>query len=83
MAKNMGGKVEAQKHREYGAALVEVTAAGKKDPLTKNLSNTSRVWMSHGDSVTKIPDGGEMLLTTYGPTGTYPQTTPTAEEAAP
>ena len=47
----------AAAHREYGAAVVQKTAAGRLDPLTARLSPSTQVWMSHGDSVVALPPG--------------------------
>ena len=33
----------------------------KDSLLFKNISNPSKVWMSHGDKVTKIPEGFELI----------------------
>ncbi len=47
----LGGQVDASAHREYGFAEIE--------PLTPDtiLSALSKVWMSHGDRITRMPDG--------------------------
>ncbi len=47
----LGGQVDASAHREYGSAGI--------NPLSPNplISNLSRVWMSHGDRITRMPDG--------------------------
>ena len=54
MAHSLGGRVEGSEHREYGKAdisLVHQTA------LVSNLPAVQQVWMSHGDQVTKVPEG--------------------------
>jgi GMP synthase (glutamine-hydrolysing) len=66
LASHLGGKVEAQKHREYGAGRTRRTAAGRTDPLTKNFPDDAGVWMSHGDSVTQLPPGASLLLESHG-----------------
>ena len=66
MAKTLGGTVQQSTHREYGAAELQKTAAGKLDPLTAKLSPRTQAWMSHGDSVTALPPGAELLLTSGG-----------------
>lgn len=71
MASHFGGVVEKQLHREYGRAEVVKTAEGQKDPLTKNLSASSVVWMSHGDSVTKIPSNAVQILESRGQTAAF------------
>jgi GMP synthase (glutamine-hydrolysing) len=47
----LGGQVDPSAHREYGPAEIEALTPA---PL---LSGISRVWMSHGDRITKMPDG--------------------------
>jgi GMP synthase (glutamine-hydrolysing) len=57
MAHQLGGKVEAGHHREFGRAEVELTIPS---PLTDGVWQVGQrypVWMSHGDRVTKPPDG--------------------------
>jgi GMP synthase (glutamine-hydrolysing) len=50
----LGGKVEKAKSREYGKATLNTSS---KSSLFENVNGSSVVWMSHGDYVTKIPDG--------------------------
>jgi GMP synthase (glutamine-hydrolysing) len=52
IAKHAGGTVEHTK-REYGAAKLEIV---ERSPLFEGLESEETVWMSHGDSVTSIPD---------------------------
>lgn len=66
LASRLGGRVEPSTHREYGAAQVVRTAAGKSDPLTARISPITQVWMSHGDSVTQLPSEAVLLLTSGG-----------------
>jgi GMP synthase (glutamine-hydrolysing) len=57
MAQQLGGRVEAGHHREFGRAEVEVT---KDTPLFDGVWKKGErypVWMSHGDRVTEPPDG--------------------------
>jgi len=54
LTEKFGGKVEPAKDREYGRALLTVI---KSSPLFNGISQTSQVWMSHGDYITKLPDG--------------------------
>ena len=60
-AKNFGGAVENSNKREYGRAVLKVI---KKNTLLKDVSETSNVWMSHADTIKKLPDGFEILGTT-------------------
>ncbi len=61
-AKTYGGLVEKSSKREYGRAGMEVKDA--KDPLLKNVSAKSQVWMSHGDSILELPPKFDILATT-------------------
>jgi GMP synthase (glutamine-hydrolysing) len=54
MARELGGDVVAAQRREYGPALVSITEA---DGLFNGLERDQPVWMSHGDSITRLPDG--------------------------
>jgi GMP synthase (glutamine-hydrolysing) len=46
----LGGQVDASAKREYGPARIQ--------PLMPSvLSNLSLVWMSHGDRITRMPEG--------------------------
>jgi GMP synthase (glutamine-hydrolysing) len=61
-AEILGGKVKPAKAREYGRALLHVTAPD--DPLVKGLPADTTVWMSHGDQVHHLPDDFLPLATT-------------------
>ena len=50
-----GGTVEASTEREYGKADIEVTDPDSE--IFAGLPKSQFVWMSHGDKVTKIPEG--------------------------
>ena len=54
MAHELGGDVMAADHREYGPASVTITS---EDGLFVGLEREQPVWMSHGDSITRLPDG--------------------------
>jgi GMP synthase (glutamine-hydrolysing) len=57
MAHQLGGKVEGGHHREFGRAEVEVT---EESPLFEGVWKKGEkypVWMSHGDRVTRPPEG--------------------------
>ena len=49
-----GGKVEQTGTREYGRANLQTFDAA--NPLFKGFEANSQVWMSHGDTITAIPD---------------------------
>ena len=57
MARQLGGTVEAGHHREFGRAVIEVTDACVLFDGIWEKGGTHDVWMSHGDRVTKLPEG--------------------------
>jgi GMP synthase (glutamine-hydrolysing) len=62
----LGGKVESGHHREFGRAEIEVT---KASPLFEGFAEVGQpetVWMSHGDRVTAIPPGFEVIAVSPG-----------------
>ena len=61
MAQQLGGEVEAGHSAEFGRAEIEILA---DSPLYRGIWHVGHkypVWMSHGDRVTKLPDGFEPL----------------------
>ena len=62
MAYSGGGKVEPANSREYGRAHLESVDADS--PLLKGVAPGSQVWMSHGDTITAIPDDFEVIAST-------------------
>ncbi|HEY2888572.1 MAG TPA: glutamine-hydrolyzing GMP synthase [Candidatus Limnocylindrales bacterium] len=54
MARELGGDVLAAGKREYGPASVTIT---QDDGLFSGLEREQPVWMSHGDSITRLPEG--------------------------
>ncbi|MBI1355076.1 MAG: glutamine-hydrolyzing GMP synthase [Acidobacteria bacterium] len=61
LAVGLDGVVEPGTTQEFGQANIHVQ---KAEPLFTGLPATQRVWMSHGDSVAKMPTGFEALATT-------------------
>ncbi|MEP6759549.1 MAG: glutamine-hydrolyzing GMP synthase, partial [Actinomycetota bacterium] len=61
MAQALGGEVGATGDREYGATQLHVTEPGT---LLQDLPATDMVWMSHGDAVTRPPEGFRITATT-------------------
>lgn len=56
LAVSSGGKVEKGGHsREYGRA--RLTSVDHSDALMKNIDAGAQVWMSHGDTITALPEG--------------------------
>ena len=54
MANELGGHVQPTPKREYGPATVTI---GTEDGLFVGLDRTQPVWMSHGDTITALPEG--------------------------
>jgi GMP synthase (glutamine-hydrolysing) len=57
MAHQLGGTVEAGHHREFGRATIEITDDCALFDGVWQKGGKHDVWMSHGDRVTKLPDG--------------------------
>jgi GMP synthase (glutamine-hydrolysing) len=55
MAQALGGEVAPDGTREYGRT--ELTVAGEPGSLHEGLPSRHPVWMSHGDSVVRAPEG--------------------------
>ena len=60
-AKVFGGRIDKSNKREFGRAKLHLQ---KEDILFTNVAEQSQVWMSHSDSITKLPEGFEILATT-------------------
>ena len=58
----LGGRVEKANSREYGRANLETV--DRTNPLFKGFEQHSQVWMSHGDTITAIPEGFEVIAST-------------------
>jgi GMP synthase (glutamine-hydrolysing) len=56
MAHELGGDELPESHREYGPATVTITDA-TGDGLFDGIDRSQPVWMSHGDSITRLPEG--------------------------
>ncbi len=63
MAEQLGGKVEAGHHREFGRAFLEVQKPTKLFDGVWEPGTRHQVWMSHGDRVTRLPEGFEVVAT--------------------
>ena len=62
LSHTLGGKVEKTDSREYGRAHLE--AIDLSNPLFKGFEKGSQVWMSHGDTITAIPEGFQVIGST-------------------
>ena len=61
LAQKHGGAVQASNTREYGRAMLTPLVANR---LTAGLGDLSQVWMSHGDTITAIPENFELIAST-------------------
>ncbi len=62
MAWANGGTVEPAGSREYGRALL--SSVNESDPLFNGIEPGSQVWMSHGDTITSIPENFRVVAST-------------------
>jgi GMP synthase (glutamine-hydrolysing) len=57
-----GGKVESAGSREYGRQHLQ--SVDRSNPLFKGFDEHSQVWMSHGDTITRLPEGAHRIAST-------------------
>lgn len=62
MAQFYGGEVRPSASREYGRAIL--TKVEPANPLLQSLGETSQVWMSHGDTIARIPENYKIIAST-------------------
>jgi len=62
IAERSGGEVIPSRIREYGRAKLSRLDTHKE--LLKELNQDSQVWMSHGDTIAKVPDNFEVIAGT-------------------
>lgn len=62
IAHTCGGKVEGSLAREYGRAMLDVIRPDS--PLLEGVKVHSQVWMSHGDTISRLPEGGVAIAST-------------------
>lgn len=62
MARNYGGLVEASDSREYGRANLKYI--DHDNELFLEIEKDSQVWMSHGDTIIKLPDNFRIIAST-------------------
>ena len=62
MAYTYGGNVEPADTREYGRANLQWIE--KDNPLLRDIDEHSQVWMSHGDTITCLPEGFRCIAST-------------------
>ena len=61
MVAQLDGEVEGGHHREFGRAELEVIADTPLFDGVWQAGEKHQVWMSHGDRVTRLPDGFEVV----------------------
>jgi GMP synthase (glutamine-hydrolysing) len=66
MVQQLGGKVEGSDHQEFGRAYVKVQKPCAIFEGVWSPGASEQVWMSHGDRVTKLPSGFEVVGTSEG-----------------
>ncbi len=66
MVAQLGGGVEGGHTREFGRAEIEVTDACALFEGVWAKGDTDQVWMSHGDRVTRLPDGFKVTAVSHG-----------------
>lgn len=62
LAKIAGGSVARSSSREYGRA--NLTYIDTASPLLRNIPDGSQVWMSHGDTIERLPDNYRCICST-------------------
>lgn len=62
IAQQSGGSVQPSSSREYGRANLNFVNQANK--LFKGINIDSQVWMSHGDTITDIPENFEIIAST-------------------
>ena len=62
LAHFFGGQVSQSNKREYGRA--SLSFVNTKDRFFKGVSSESQVWMSHADTILKLPEHAECLAST-------------------
>ena len=66
MAQQLGGTVEGGHHREFGRATIEITDDCPLFDGVWQKGDRRDVWMSHGDRVTRLPQGFRSVATAPG-----------------
>ncbi len=61
IAHRYGGEVNPSIAREYGRAIMHIK---EQCPLFEGIPSDSQVWMSHGDTIARLPEGAEVIAST-------------------
>ncbi len=62
LAQKFGGEVNRSFSREYGRAMLSIEDA--QCPLFRNIPTNKQVWMSHGDTISSLPDNSVAIAST-------------------
>ncbi len=62
LAHNFGGEVLPSDTREYGRA--NLVFVDNNDPLFRNITSGTQVWMSHGDTIAHVPESYRIIGST-------------------
>lgn len=62
IAYSSGGTVESANSREYGRA--NISYIDNENPLLKGIKSGSQIWMSHGDTITSLPENFKIIAST-------------------
>jgi GMP synthase (glutamine-hydrolysing) len=62
MAQHSGGEVTASSTREYGRANLQYIE--EDNLLLTNIAPYSQVWMSHGDTISRVPENFKIIAST-------------------
>ncbi len=62
LANEYGGEVEGAPSREYGRAML--TVVSPEDALMNGVPSPTQVWMSHGDTITRLPENYHIIGST-------------------
>ncbi|MDE1900262.1 MAG: glutamine-hydrolyzing GMP synthase [Alphaproteobacteria bacterium] len=62
----LGGKVEGGHDREFGKAVIDIKKPSALFDGVWTMDSKPQVWMSHGDRVTRLPEGFEVAATSEG-----------------
>lgn len=63
LAQSNGGNVEASNTREYGRA--RLAGFDNEHTLMQGVKEHSQVWMSHGDTIKKLPESFKIIASTH------------------
>ena len=62
----LGGAVESGPSREFGRAILDIQAPCRLFDSVWQPGDTPQVWMSHGDRITRLPEGFKAVAASQG-----------------